>query len=274
MRQTQHLPSHRPSISETISASHLPPSASTSTNLSGLTTSPVSRSNSFVVLHARYSPVYASFNLSESFTAISSPRTYFFATLDVPMYELSISEVLAKQTKKCIRTFNLVSTVRQRSFLVVTMALASTCGVSGAFLLNCLPDILSSPARTNKSNLPALWKSSAHLLGTLSKRHPEGSSSSTRLSSHESQFPVKAGEDDLAARPSAVLSSVMMKHSSTSSLSAFAGILRSACGQTRQCRILSLPMSRSDERVLSVRVPETQLQPLHLQQRRPRNLYR
>ena len=272
MRQMQHLPSHHPFTSETIFASHLPLSASTSTNLSEHTTSLASRYNSFAVSHARYSPVYAYFNLSELSTAISSRKTYFFATHVVLMYESSTLEVPAKQTRKCIRTFNPVSTVHQRSFLVVTMALASICGVLDAFLLNCLPGIPSSLVRTNKNNSRVSWKSSAHLLGILSKRHRGGSCFSTRLSSHESQFRVKAEEDDLVARLSAVPSSAMMRHSSTSSPSVFAGILRSVCDQTRRCRILSSLTSRSDERVRSVRVLETRLQPLRLRQQQHRNL--
>lgn len=259
-RPTRRSQSHHLSTSETIFASPPLLLASTFTNLLGPTTSLASQSSSSAVSHARYSPVCVCYNPSESSIAISSPRTYFCATLVVLMCGLSTSEVPAKQTRRCIRTSSRVSTVHLRSFSEVTMVLESTCGVSDVSLRNCSLGTLSSLVKTSRSSSRALWKSSAHPPGTSSKRPPGENSSSIHHSSLASQYRARAGGDGLAVRLLVVPSSAMTRPSWTSSLNVFVGIPRSVFDQTKPCLTPSSPMSRSEKPDLSVHAQETQPQ--------------
>ena len=260
MRPTQRSQSHHLSTSATTCASPPPLLASTSMNSSGPTTSLASQSNSSAVSHAKYSPVYVCYNLNGSSTAISNRKIYFCAILVVPMCELSISEVLAKPMRRCTRTSSRGSTVHLRSFSEVTMVSESTCGVLDASLRNCSLDTLSSLVRMSRSNSRVSWRSSAHLLGTSSRRPPEESSSLTHHSSLVSQCQAKAEGDGLAVRLLVVPSSAMTRPSWTSCLNVFVGILRSVCDQTKPCHTPSSPMSRSEKLGPSVHAQETQPQ--------------
>ena len=257
MRLTRRSQSHHLSTSAITYASPPPLLASTFTSSSGPTTSLAFRSNSSAVLHARYSPAYACCNLNGSSTAISSRKIYFSAILVVLMCGSSTSGVPAKQTRKCIRTSSRVSTVRLRSFSEVTMVSELTCGVSDASLRNCLLGTQSSLVRMSRSSSHVLWKSSAHLPGTSSRRPLEENFSSIHHSILASQYRAKAGGDVLAVRLLAVPSSAMIRPSWTSSPNVFVGILRSVCDQTKPCLTPSSPMSRLEKLGPSVHAQET-----------------